>query len=135
MKENKRVIAIDPGFERLGIAIIDSSPKDRRVILLSNYDGSFENYIGAFIDLASEFINAIWGNADGFPRTKWLITRGCKREELFRQWMRKYQVPTQIWYSAYPRVTLPNVISNYKFRNGIEGEMTEDQAAAWLDYL
>lgn len=28
MKESKRVIAIDPGFERLGIAIIDPLPKE-----------------------------------------------------------------------------------------------------------
>jgi crossover junction endodeoxyribonuclease RuvC len=31
MKENNRIIAIDPGFERLGIAIIDVLPKETLV--------------------------------------------------------------------------------------------------------
>ena len=31
MKENNRILAIDPGFERLGIAIIDVSPKETLV--------------------------------------------------------------------------------------------------------
>ena len=41
----------------------------KKLLFLSNYDGSWENYLDDFIDQTSEGLTAIWSNTVGFPQT------------------------------------------------------------------
>ncbi len=108
---------------------------DRRLLFFSNYDGSWESYMGDFIDRANQGLTAIWGNTADFPRTSWLVTEGARRVEEFKRWTRVHNVFNQVWYSAYPDQTLRNIIQNITFREGLEGPMDENQIREWLRLL
>ncbi len=79
-----------------------------RLLFFSNFDGSWENYLGDFVDRASAGLTGVWSNTVEFPPTKNLICDGAQRAEAFKNWTRKYQIETQVWYSAYPDVSVVN---------------------------
>ena len=81
-----------------------------RLLFFSNFDGSWENYLGDFIDRASAGLTGVWSNTNGFPPTQFLVNDGSRRVEAFKNWTRKHQVETQVWYSAYPDVSVVNLL-------------------------
>jgi len=89
---------------------------DRRLLFFSNYDGSWEAYLGEFVDKASLGLTMIWTNTIWYPKTRLLLFRGAKDEEAFKAWTRANQVPTQVWYSAYPTLSVGDVLRNAKIR-------------------
>jgi hypothetical protein len=107
----------------------------RRLLFTSNYDGTLESYMDDFIDKVAWSLNAAFSNGVGYPRTKWLIGAGAKDEEAFKSYIRKRQVPTQLWYSAYPDLTALNVGANARVRSGLRGSMSPEEAEAWARLL
>jgi hypothetical protein len=89
---------------------------DRRLLFFSNYDGSWEAYLGEFIDKAAMGLTMIWTNTIWYPKTRLLLFKGAKDEESFKSWTRANQVPTQVWYSAYPFLSVGDVLKNAKIR-------------------
>lgn len=106
-----------------------------RLVFLANYDGSWENYLGEFIDQAATGLTAVWSNTVGFPDTKWLIRAGARRELKFKRWVRRQQIKTQVWYSAYPKLSVANVQNNSEIRRGLQGLRGLDERRAWLRRL
>lgn len=104
----------------------------RRLIFASNYDGSLESYNDDFIDKVWWGLNAVFSNGVGYPRTRWLFFGGARQEQPFKDYLRRHQVPTQVWYSAYPDLTALNVENNARIRVGLYGEMSEKEAQEWL---
>jgi hypothetical protein len=104
----------------------------KRLLFLSNYDGSWESYLSDFIGMVAYALTAIWSNTEGFPRTHWLFGGGAAQEERFKQWTRAHQIPTQVWYSAYPNVTVPNITNNTAIRERVEGNLSEYETMKWL---
>ena len=51
--------------------------KGRHLVFLSNFDGSWESYLGDFIDKAAPGLTAVWSNTVEFPRTLLLAFRGA----------------------------------------------------------
>jgi hypothetical protein len=107
----------------------------RRLFFASNYDGSQESYMDDFIDKVAWGLNAVFSNGQGYPRTNWLVRDGAKDEEAFKRYLRVHQVLTPVWYSAYPGLTASNIENNARIRAGLYGEMTPEEAAAWLRLL
>jgi hypothetical protein len=101
---------------------------DRRLLFFSNYDGSWEAYLGEFIDKASLGLTMIWTNTIWYPKTRLLLFKGAKDEEAFKTWTRANQVPTQVWYSAYPTLSVGDVLRNAKIRELLGSKL--DQPAA-----
>ncbi len=108
---------------------------DGTLLFFSNYDGSWEAYLGDFVDKAHIYLSAVWSNTKWFPRTFALLLGGASRESEFKQWVRTCQVENQIWYSGYPELTVLDVLRNAKLREGATGTMNEEQAKAWLARL
>ncbi|MQA91894.1 MAG: hypothetical protein GEU90_17020 [Gemmatimonas sp.] len=104
----------------------------RRLLFFSNFDGSWESYLGEFVDKAAEGLSAVWSNCVGFPATRFLLLDGARDEQRFKAYSRAGQVPTQVWYSAYKSLSLVNVNNNTRIRLGLLGEMDAEQAAEWL---
>ena len=101
----------------------------RRVIFLSNYDGSLESYMDDFINKVGFGLNVVFGNGMGYPRTNWLLIDGCKDERKFKEYLRRHQLPTQVWYKAYPGLTAVDLERNARIREGIESRaMSEAEA-------
>lgn len=107
-----------------------------RVVFTSNYDGSHQGYMDDFINKVAWGLNLVFSNGLGWPRTRWLILGGARIEQRFKQFQRRHQVPTQVWYKAYPGLTLIDMKRNQRIREGLEQPRLSDvQALAWLQLL
>jgi hypothetical protein len=108
----------------------------RRMAFLSNYDGSLESYMDDFINKVGFGLNVVFSNAIGYPTTNWLIRDGCKDERKFKEYLRRHQLPTQVWYSAYPNLTAADLERNGSIRKGIDDAMlSERRAREWVGLL
>jgi hypothetical protein len=111
------------------------TPDRRRLIFLSNYDGSWESYLNEFIDLAAGGLTAVWsntGNAVGFPATRWLIRDGARDEARFKAFARYGMTRTRVWYSAYPHLSVSNIANNMAIRRDLGSVLGPDETRAWL---
>ena len=93
--------------------------KKRRVLFFSNFDNSWQSYLGDFVDQASSGLTAVWSNTKGYPRTENLVNAGSRNSTSFLAWTRAHQLPTDVWYSAYPALSVKNVNDNTRLRRGI----------------
>lgn len=107
----------------------------RRMIFASNYDGSVEMYNDDFIDKLWWGLNLTSGSGQGYPRTRFLLFGGAQDELAFKHVIRAHQVPTQVWYSAYPCLTALNIEQNARIQAGLNGPMSAADAARWLALL
>jgi hypothetical protein len=105
----------------------------RRLFFASNYDGSLDSYMDDFINKVAYGLNLVFSNGIGYPRTSFLVNGGAKREMEFKYYLRRHEVPTQVWYKAYPGLTAADLARNTMIREGLERpHMTDAQARAWL---
>jgi hypothetical protein len=107
----------------------------RRMIFASNYDGSLESYMDDFINQVWWGLNAVFSNGVGYPRTSWLVFGGAKNEQAFKDYLRRHQVPTQVWYAAYDELTALNIDNNAEIRAGLSKAMSRQETEAWLQRL
>jgi hypothetical protein len=85
---------------------------DTRLLFLTNYDGSWENYLDDFIGKAAVGLTAIWSNTLNFPRTSFLVLGGARDERKFKAIARTTQAYTNVWYSAYPALPVTGILKN-----------------------
>ena len=105
----------------------------KRVIFASNYDGSLESYMDDFINKVFFGLNVVFSNGIGYPRTRWLILDGARDEQTFKNYLRRHQMPTEVWYNAYPGLTAHDKHRNALIREGLENEsMTDSEIQEWL---
>jgi hypothetical protein len=107
----------------------------RRLLFFSNYDGSWESYLGDFIDKASVGLTPIWSNTVLFPKTRFLLFKGSRNEQLFKSWTRDHQIITNVWYSPYRNLTVSNINNNSKIRDGFSEELQGAALETWLRRL
>jgi hypothetical protein len=106
------------------------------VLFFSNFDGSWERYLGDFVDQVHAGLTSVWSNTEGFPKTCFLLGRGATDEERFKAWTRAHQIPTQLWYSAYPSLTVPNISRNGLICEGLVNRpRTREALSRWLELL
>ena len=77
----------------------------RRLFFASNYDGSLDSYMDDFINKVAYGLNLVFSNGIGYPRTAFLLSGGASRETEFKYYLRRHEVPSQVWYKAYPGLT------------------------------
>jgi hypothetical protein len=108
----------------------------RRLVFTSNYDGGHEAYMDDFINKVAWGLNLAFSHGVGWPRTRWLVARGARIENRFKHFQRRHQLPTEVWYKAYPGLTLVDLKRNQRIREGLEPvNVTDAQALAWLRLL
>ena len=106
---------------------------NRRAFFASNYDGSHESYMDDFINKIAWGLNLVFGNAVGYPKTRWLIKEGAEREQAFKYKQRRAQLPSEVWYKAYPDLTAPDLARNSRIRQGVETLPSSDaEIREWL---
>lgn len=107
--------------------------RGKRLLFLSNFDGSWEHYLGEFIDLAARGLTAVWSNVVNFPKAWGLIHGGARDEQKFKASARSSEVFTQLWYSAYPFLSVTNILNNAAIRDGLWRPMdNNEELEAWL---
>jgi len=108
----------------------------KRVIFVSNYDGGHQAYMDDFINKAAFGLNVVFSNGVGWPHTDWLLAKGSRREHYFKYFQRRHQLPTLVWYKAYPGLTLIDLTRNAHIRQGLEMAHPSDaEVLAWLKLL
>ena len=78
----------------------------RRLMMISDYDGSWESYIDEFAELILSGLDAIWETSYGYPPD------GARDLPAFKRFLRSHQVPSEVFYSAYPEETVLNVVND-----------------------
>ena len=78
--------------------IIDN---DTRLLFTSNFDGTWEAYLRDFVEKAPEGLDAIWSNCVGYP--------GARPIQPFIAYVRANEVDAELFYAAYPDVTVGQV--------------------------
>jgi hypothetical protein len=110
--------------------------KKKRLLFASNYDGSLESYMDDFINKVGFGLNLSFSNGIGYPRTNWLILDGCKDERKFKDYLRRHQLGSEVWYNAHAGRTAVEMERNTRIRQGLESSsMTDKQLAAWVSLL
>jgi len=137
------------------IVLAGKDNERHRLLFFSNYDGSWENYLGEFIDHAAVGLTAVWSNTEsneraygrpaGFPNTRFLgvvfdenkkwtsiFPAGARDEQRFKTFARNSQRPELIWYSAYTDLSVKNIGNNMKIHEGI---FSDSDLSTWLKRL
>ncbi len=78
----------------------------KRLIMISDYDGTWEAYIEEFAEMILSGLDAIWRRSRGFPEN------GARDVLAFKQFLRCRQYQAQVFYSGYPRQTVLNISDN-----------------------
>ena len=86
-------------------------------------------FLGDFIDRAAWGLTGAWTCTVGFPKTRFLFFEGARDERRFKAWVRSQQVVTQVWYSAYPSLSVGEVLANAEIRELLAREPDEMSAA------
>jgi hypothetical protein len=108
----------------------------KRLLFASNYDGSLESYMDDFINKVGFGLNVVFGNGVGYPTTNWLILDGAKDEQKFKYVLRRHQLPTEVWYNAFPGLTAYDRHRNLLVRQGLEKpSMSNHEAQQWLQLI
>lgn len=107
----------------------------RRLIFFSNFDGSWESYLGDFIDRGSIGLSGVWSNSVDFPPTRNLVQEGARYSRDFKAWTRSKQVETQVWFSHYKTITVKNGNQNTALRQGLAGDLDETAIKNWLKLM
>lgn len=108
----------------------------KRILFASNYDGSLESYMDDFINKVAFGLNVVFSNGIGYPATRWLLIDGAKDEQTFKYFLRRHQMPTQVWYNAHPGMTAVELERNTRVRRGLESATLSGGAAReWVQLL
>ena len=105
----------------------------KRLLFASNYDGSLESYMDDFINKVAFGLNLVFSNGIGYPTTNWLICDGAKDEQKFKYYIRRHELPTEVWYDAFPGLAALDKKRNTLIRQGLEqSSMTDSEIQEWL---
>ncbi len=105
----------------------------KRLIFCSNYDGSLESYMDDFINKVSFGLNLVFSNGIGYPKTNWLVFNGAKDELRFKNFIRRHELATEVWYNGHPGLTNFDLRRNALIRQGLERQsMTDGEIKQWL---
>jgi hypothetical protein len=108
----------------------------KRIFFASNYDGSLDSYMDDFINKVSFGLNVVFGNGIGYPSTRWLLADGACDELNFKYFLRRHELPTQVWYNAHPTRTAVELERNSRIRQGLEADtLSAQDAREWVQLL
>jgi hypothetical protein len=57
---------------------------------------------------------------------------GAADEQRFKTYARRSQIPAQLWYSAYPFLSVPNILDNAAIRQNLWGDLNDSELETWL---
>jgi len=83
----------------------------RRLMMVSDYDGSWESYIDEFAEMILSGLDAIWETSLAYPPD------GARDLPAFKWFLRSHQVPAEVFFSAYPSETVLNIVNGTRVRS------------------
>ena len=108
----------------------------KRILFCSNYDGSLDSYMDDFINKVFFGLNVVFSNGIGYPTTRWLLADGAWDEQKFKYFLRRHELPTEVWYDAAPGMTAIEMERNSRIRDGLDAAtLSEEGARQWVQLL
>jgi hypothetical protein len=105
----------------------------KRLLFASNYDSSLYTYMDDFINKIGWGLNLVFTNFVSYPGTRWLVLDGAKNEQDYKNNLHRHQLPTEVWYKAYPGLTVFDLKRNTLIRQGIEEpELPDAELRQWV---
>lgn len=105
----------------------------KRMYFASEYDGSHEAYMDDFVNKVAFGLNLSFSHAIGMPKTRWLLWGGASRERDWKNFLRRHELPTPVWYKAYAGLTCQDLARNERIRKGLESDRDDDRSIRrWL---
>ena len=89
--------------------IIDN---DSRLLFTSNFDGTWDEYLDDFSDFDREALDKIFGFCEGYP--------GAWPVGPFKEYVKKHQIRSSLFYSAYPQTTVREVFRALDWKSKTE---------------
>jgi hypothetical protein len=142
----KRLRGPDPTLQRLSLihaahwVVIDRFPGEPRrrryayLLFLSNFNGSWREYIDAFSTAIPRRMAILWGSSYGFP--------GARPPTPFVNYIERGQLAPHHFYSAYPQASATEVASalrvSERFHATVAPAARRDPATfatAWRDFV
>ncbi|HLL29623.1 MAG TPA: hypothetical protein VK403_01375, partial [Allosphingosinicella sp.] len=104
-----------------------------RLYFASDYDGSHEAYMDDFVNKVAFGLNLSFSHGIGYPKTRWLLWGGARREGDYKAFLRHHELPTPVWYKAYPGLTCQDLARNARIRKGLESRRDDERTVRrWL---
>lgn len=100
----------------------------KRLLFLSNFDGSPENYLGDFLDKLEWGLNVFYNNCVDYP------SGGMSQVYDFYDWIRSHQFPPQIYYTAYPG-TVMSILRDQQITAPVRNRFDRADVERWLGLL
>jgi hypothetical protein len=120
------------GINTIHCARIFQVQNGTKLIFLSDYDGSWARYLSDFLTVGATAVVPIFSHLVDCPPTKNLFETTPGFAEAFRTFIRNYQEPVHLWFSAWPHLSLKNRLANARLRDGLFVEhMSESHAQKW----
>jgi hypothetical protein len=91
----------------------------KRLLFLSNFDGSWESYLDDFIEKAHAGLTLAWANCIGFPPAEYMTLNGASQGRKFKAWARCSMAPSRMWYAAYPNITVNQIWRQARIAQGL----------------
>jgi hypothetical protein len=107
------------GVETIHYARIHRIDGGRRFLFMSDFDGSWSRYLFDFLTTGSFAVVPNWTNLLGCPKTEFLVEPGPGFSRRFLPFTRARQVRTDVWYSAYPGLTVTDILKHAEIRRGL----------------
>jgi hypothetical protein len=107
-------------------SVIDSG---KRLLFISTFDGSWQNYMQDFIDKLVWGLDSLYGNVKGYPAA------GMKDIANFTDFILGHQFAPQVFYSAYPRETVMNLIRDRQIADVLNRNTGRPEVASLVKLL
>lgn len=92
--------------------ILEAPGRAGDLLFTSNFDGEMKLYFRNFaLELTSD-IDSVWNNCEGYP--------GAHDFDRLWQYVKKHQITTRLFYSAYPTLTMPQIARLDALRKGFD---------------
>lgn len=91
-------------------------PDDRdggHLLFTTNFDGPWDDYIEDFAAQAADSFDAVYSNCEGWPE------RGSRDIDAFKAFVRDHEVPSDVYYRAYPTATVRQVKAGLKLKDAL----------------
>ena len=80
------------------------------LLFTSNFDGPWDTYIEDFAAQSADSFDAIYSNCQGWPKD------GARDVAAFKAFVRRSEVPSDVYYRAYPTATVQQVRAALKLK-------------------
>jgi hypothetical protein len=118
--------------------LVPEQPKEHMrydyLLFISNFNGTWNEYIDAFSAVLSDGLNFIWRWSEKFP--------GSVPVTPFKQYIARCQFDTDYYYTAYPYATTNDVKAAHRVKAALDqlekessGKSPEEFRAAYLKFL